>query len=289
MTSAKDAARQTSNGYVINQELVEEMVRLNRQGHFLTECMGGPLAEQKDLSGLHDLLDLACGPGEWVLHVAQAYPDKHVVGVDLSKRMIEYASVQAEAENIHASFRVMDITKPLDFPDASFDLINARLLQGLMKKDAWVPLLVECRRLLRPGGIIRLTEGEVGVASSPIIDTYERWWVQALQQTGQAFSVRGQHALGLTAALKRLLTQAGYVAPLHVAHALDYSTGTPVHESALDNLITALKLGAPFLTRLGIATQKQIKKAQEQLQALIGQEDFCAYCFLMTAWAHKPG
>lgn len=288
MKRENNAADQTSNGYVINQELVEEMVRLNRQGLFFTESMGGPLVEQKDLSGIHDLLDLACGPGEWVMRVAREYPGKRVVGVDLSERMIEYASVQAEADDLNASFRVMDVTNPLDFPTASFDLINARLLQGFMKRDAWGPLLVECRRLLRPGGIIRLTESEPGFANSPIIDRCAEWWVRAIQQTGQAFSVRGQHYFGITPVMKRLLTSAGYIAPRHVAHAIDYSTGTPAHESMLEDGITTLKLGAPFLIRLGITSQAQIKQAQEQLQALVGKEEFCAYCLLMTVWAHKP-
>ena len=46
MNSEKETSRQTSSGYFINQELIEEMVRLNRQGRIFTEAMGGVLAEQ---------------------------------------------------------------------------------------------------------------------------------------------------------------------------------------------------------------------------------------------------
>src|SRR5947209_13206679 len=106
MNSEKETSRQTSSGYFMNQELVEEMVRLNRQGRIFTEAMGGVLAEQQDLSAIHDILDLACGPGEWAMRVAREYPDKRVVGVDLSRRMIEYASVQAEANDINATFQI---------------------------------------------------------------------------------------------------------------------------------------------------------------------------------------
>jgi len=288
MNSEKETSRQTSSGYFINQELIEEMVRLNRQGRIFTEAMGGVLAEQKDLSAIQDILDLACGPGEWAMQVAREYPEKRVVGVDLSKRMIEYASVQAEADDINATFQVMDIAKPLLFPDASFDLINTRVIMGFMKREAWLPLLSECLRVLRPGGILRITEQEAVLGNNAIFETYCTWWYRAFQQAGQAFSLQGQHHLGVTLELKRLLTQAGFVAAKHTAHALDFSAGAEAHESTLEDFIDALKLGAPFLIRLGIATQEQITELREQMQELIGREGFCGYWFFMTVWAQKP-
>jgi ubiquinone/menaquinone biosynthesis C-methylase UbiE len=288
MSNAQNAAGQKPGDYFMNQELVEEMVRLNRQGRIFTEAMGGVLAEQQDLSAIHDILDLACGPGEWAMRVAREYPDKRVVGVDLSRRMIEYASVQAEANNINATFQVMDITQPMDFPDASFNLINTRLISGFMKKDGWAPLLAECLRLLRPGGILRITDSETVLTNSLVVDTCAGWGWQSFQQAGQAFSVKGQNYLGITIALKPLLLQAGYVAPGHRAHAIDFSTGAAAHESTLEDYIALMKLGAPFLIRLGVATQEQLTEMREQLQALIGKEGFCGYWIFLTIWAQKP-
>uniref|UniRef100_UPI0035E452C3 class I SAM-dependent methyltransferase n=1 Tax=Thermogemmatispora sp. TaxID=1968838 RepID=UPI0035E452C3 len=60
----------------------------------------------------------------------------------------------------------------LDWPDASFDLINGRLLCGFMLPAAWPRLLAECHRLLKPGGIIRLTEVEPMLTISA---AYETW------------------------------------------------------------------------------------------------------------------
>ncbi|MDQ2714219.1 MAG: methyltransferase domain-containing protein [Chloroflexota bacterium] len=289
MSDQRDASQQTSDHYFINQELVEEMVRLNRQGRILTEGMGGVLLEQQDLSGIRDILDLACGPGEWAMRVAREYPDKHVVGVDLSERMIEYACVQTEADDIsNATFHVMDITRPLDFPDSSFDLINARLLQGFMRKEGWPKLLLECQRLLRPGGMLRLTEQETILTNSPVFERWTSWWYQAFQQAGLAFSRPGQQHIGVTIALKPLLSQAGFVTPQHTAHAIDFSTGTPAHASALENLSDALKLAMPFLARLGVATNEQVKEVLAQMQELAGKEDFCGYWYFLTIWARKP-
>lgn len=289
MNSAQDASGQKPGGYFINQELVEEMVRLNRQGRIFTEAMGGVLAEQHDLSSVHDILDLACGPGEWAMRVARAHPDKRVVGVDLSKRMIEYASVQTEADDIsNATFQVMDITRPLEVPDASFDLINTRVIMTFMKREAWLPFLSECLRVLRPGGIVRITEQETVLGNDAVFETYCTWWYRAFQQAGQAFSLPGQHHLGVTLELKRLLAQVGFVAPQHIAHALDFSKGAEAHASTLEDFIDALKLGAPFLIRLGIATSEHITELREQMQELIGKEGFRGYWIFLTIWSHKP-
>lgn len=289
MSNQQDASHRTPSTYFINQELVEEMVRLNRQGRILTEGMGGILPEQQDLSGVHDILDLACGPGEWAMRATREYPDKRVVGVDLSERIIEYASVQAEADDIsNATFQVMNITKSLDFPDSSFDLINARLLQGFMRKEGWPKLLQVCKRLLRQGGIIRLTEQETILTNSPVFERWTPWWYQAFQQAGLAFSRPEQQHTGVTIALKSLLSESGFVTAQHRAHAIDFSTGARAHASALENLSDALKLAVPFLARLGVATSEQVKEVLEQMQELVGKEGFCGYWYFLTVWAHKP-
>src|SRR5579859_5304651 len=76
------------SGYFANQEDMRELVRLLKQGQMLTETAGGVLPEQDNLCRFHDILDLACGPGEWVMALSQASPLLHIVGVDLSNQMI---------------------------------------------------------------------------------------------------------------------------------------------------------------------------------------------------------
>ncbi len=118
------------------------------------------------------VLDVGCGPGGWVLDVAFAYPKTHVVGIDVSPIMIEYAHAQAWAQGLNnAHFQVMDVRERLAFPDQHFDLINIRLLASVLPTYAWPPLIQACRRLLRPGGILRLTEAENGVTTRA---TWER-------------------------------------------------------------------------------------------------------------------
>lgn len=105
-----------NNTYVIDAESAAEMARLMRQDQLMTSGMGGVLPEI-DLNGVQHVLDLACGPGGWPLEVAYTYSDIEVVGVDISERMIAYASAQAQVQQrANVSFQVMDILKPLAFP-----------------------------------------------------------------------------------------------------------------------------------------------------------------------------
>src|SRR5690348_2053759 len=129
--------------------------------------MGGPLPEiaQEELANLHDVLDIACGPGGWALELANAYRSLCVTGVDISEIMVRYANGLAETSGLtNAHFKRMNAqSQPFAFPDQSFDLINARLIIGFMQTTFWPYFLKECQRILRPGGILRLTECEGGI------------------------------------------------------------------------------------------------------------------------------
>src|SRR5437867_767681 len=133
MSIPTDPSQKNENTYVIDPESATEMARLMNQDRIITENMGSLLPEQLDLSNTRNILDVACGPGGWALNVASAYPDIEVVGVDISKPMIEYARAQAWSRGLeNVSFEVMSALEPFTFPDNSFDGVNARLLVGFM-------------------------------------------------------------------------------------------------------------------------------------------------------------
>lgn len=50
----------------------------------------------------------------------------------------------------------MDIRKPFDFDDDSFDFVNARFLVGVFSPGDWPGFLAECKRILRPVRILFL-------------------------------------------------------------------------------------------------------------------------------------
>src|SRR5207249_9393336 len=118
-----------TNDYFIDTQSGPAMSRLLDRDRFITEAMGGVFSERSDIDAMHAILDLGCGPGQWVRDVAYEYPKIEVTGIDISDIMIEYARAHARVQGLdNAHFQVMDITKPLEFGDNSFDLVNGRLI-----------------------------------------------------------------------------------------------------------------------------------------------------------------
>jgi SAM-dependent methyltransferase len=278
-----------SNEYFINQEWIEEMVRLNRQATLVTREMGGTLPEQQDTTPFQNVLDLACGPGEWVMQVARSNPHtQRIIGVDKSKRMIEYAIACAAAESLPGiEFQILDVTQPLTLPEASFDLINGRFLLSFMQREQWPLLLTECYRLLRPGGVLRITEQESGFANDPVYQKYMDLWGTAWRKAGHGFAHTQSH-IGVTVVLKLLMRQAGFVDPQHRPISIDISTGAAAHQEMLENFTQALNLARPFLLRLGVISQRGLNAFHKQMEALMSKDGFCAYWLLQTIWAIKP-
>jgi ubiquinone/menaquinone biosynthesis C-methylase UbiE len=197
----------SENEYFIDAENAAEMARLMHQDRLTTRGMGGVFPERSDFSTIHDILDIACGPGGWVLDVAFEHPTINVMGIDISSIMIEYARAQAWTQGLNnASFRVMDALKPLDFADAAFDLVNVRFIFAFMPPAAWPQLMDECVRITRPGGIIRLTETEWNLTNSLAYETLHAMTTRALKKAGKSFSPDGRN-VGITPMLGQFLQQ----------------------------------------------------------------------------------
>lgn len=280
---------QDENTYFIDAESGAETARLLNQDRLITRHMGGIFPAKLDLSNVQDVLDIGCGPGGWVLDVAFAYPGMNVVGVDISQTTIKYARALAKVQLLdNASFKVMDATKPLAFPDNSFDFINARFIFAFMPASAWPELLQECMRLTRPGGIIRLTEFDVyGVTSSPACEKFTTWGSRAFKLAGQSFSPDGR-GVGLTPMLGRFLRNVGCINIDRAAHVIDFSAGTEEHETMRQNSMMVFKLMQPFLLKTRVATQEEVDQVYEQMLVEMLSEDFCGAWFYLSAWGQKP-
>jgi ubiquinone/menaquinone biosynthesis C-methylase UbiE len=212
---------ESENTYFIDAEGAAEMARLMHQGRLLTKGMGGLFREQFNISNTHDILDIACGPGGWVLDVAHTYPKIQVTGIDISKLVIQYARAQAKVQWLNnAHFQTMDALKPLEFPDSSFDFVNTRFLFGFMSKEAWSQLMQECLGILRPGGTLRLTECESPLSNSLASERLYGMISQALRAAGRSFSPDGRN-VGITPMIGRFLQDADSQNIHKKAHILD--------------------------------------------------------------------
>jgi SAM-dependent methyltransferase len=286
MHDAKEPLPEPTNTYVIDPESAAEMARLMRQDQLMTAGSGGVLADI-ELSGVERVLDLACGPGGWLLELAYKYSDIQAAGVDISERMIAYASAQAEVQqrkNVH--FQVMDILQPLDFPDSSFDLINARFISSFMRQEAWPGLFREILRVLRPGGILRLTESEAGMTNKPCFEKTLHMGMQAMHRAGLNFSPNGYH-YGIVHMLPYFFKQADMPILGKRANYIDLSFGTEAHDGFYHELSTAFQLFEPLVVKTQVASAEAWRECAQKGLAEMFEEDFCAGWMLLTVWGEK--
>jgi len=280
-----DSAPQSESTYVFDVDSTQEIERLVNQDRFITRAMGGALAELPPLPLKAQVLDIACGPGGWVLDVAHERPDAKVYGIDVSLTMVDYAKARAHSQGIvNAFFEVMDIRQPLTFASASFDMINIRFLVVALKRTMWPPLLAECKRLLRPGGLLRLTEiDDFGVTSSAACEQITALILQVFQQAGYGFSAGG-NTLGMSPALLKLCKEQG-LEDLHLRSFIaDYSAGTDVWISYCQNAKTATLQAKPMLINSGLLTDEQFEQLYQQLITEMNDKYFAAIWSGTSIW-----
>jgi SAM-dependent methyltransferase len=295
MTTSPDSS-ESENTYFIDAEGAAEMARLLDQDVLVTRSMGGLFPERADsdtLEGIHDILDVASGPGGWALNVAWEYPDTEVTGIDISEMMVNYAHAHTVARrlpNVH--FKVMDAFKPLAFPDASFDLVNSRALVGLMTPQTWPNLIREMVRVCRPGGTIRLTEFEMPMTNSPAFEEISGLILSTMQKVGRTYSPDGRY-FTLTPMLRSLLRGAGCVDIEIKPHVIDFSSGAEAHDGYTQDLILGFGLVLPFLLHVETTLKLGVKKEafEQTLQKMMGEmedDTFCAFAYGVTVWGKRP-
>lgn len=96
------------------------------------------------------VLDLACGPGDPTLEIAQVVgPTGSVVGADISEDALEIGRERARGRGLsHVEFRRADVNA-LPFSDADFDALSCRF--GAMFFGDLSTACKEMHRVLRPG------------------------------------------------------------------------------------------------------------------------------------------
>ncbi len=281
---------QYGHGYVFNQESAAEKARLLLQDRLINEAIGGPIPEQKkeNVQKFRNILDIGCGPGGWALDVAKTYEYTHVIGIDNSKTIIAHAREEKKLHGLkNIEFEEMDALQPLSFADFTFDLVNIRSAVGYILERDWQRLLEECYRITKVGGILRLTEGDgMGLTNSPAYEEHQRLGSQAMRQFGYGFSPDGS-TLGITPMLSWLLKQAGYEDIGLQSYFFDFSYGTSLYSSYIQNIEFVFEMARPLLVQAGVSSQDELEKLYVQVLEQIRKEDFRAMGYLLTAWGKR--
>ena len=143
-----------------------------------------------DPSGPQQIMDLACGTGDFAIAIAKAMrEDSHVTGVDLSEGMLEVMRKKVEAESLGGRISIMrGEGEGLDFPEGSFDCVSIAF--GIRNFEDRERGLREILRVLRPGG--RLVILELSVPSNRILrGLYNLYFKHIVPSIGKAVSGDG--------------------------------------------------------------------------------------------------
>lgn len=135
----------------------------------LQKCMGDAmLANLPADFQPGSILDLGCGTGWFTRKLAERFPEAALTGADLSPGMLAQAATGGPG---HAAWLNAD-AEQLPLPDQSVDLVFSNLMIQWSNRPEVI--LAECRRLLKPGGVL---------AVSTLLDgtlwELEKAWAQA--------------------------------------------------------------------------------------------------------------
>lgn len=276
-----------ASGYIMNPENAAEMARLTKLAEHMTGGIG-LFPSAIDFASCTEILDVGCGPGEWVLEIARRFPASRVSGVDISTLMIAYAQFCAQTEGrSNVQFFQADARQHLPFPDATFDIVHVRLASAWLNKTIWPTIIREYFRVLQTGGTVCCTEYEnMGITNSAALTHYNTLCMQALRQTNQCFSPSGDHS-GVTVMLPPFLQEAGFQDIQMEAHAVPYSFGAAGHHVMVENLTSGLKLVQPFLLSQGVATQAELDVLYKQTVEDMHKEIFRAMVYYLRVWGKK--
>ncbi|KAI8969003.1 S-adenosyl-L-methionine-dependent methyltransferase [Mycotypha africana] len=150
--------------YVLSQDN-DEQDRLVAQHYLLRTAFGSdfksPVKSQLQKGII--VLDIGCGPGTWTMEMSTAFPKSTFIGVD------QHAYFPKDIKPRNCHFRTCaSLAKllVLPFPDNSIDYIYQRDMNWALMGQTWQPLLLECLRVLKPGGWIEFVEPDLETQNS---------------------------------------------------------------------------------------------------------------------------
>jgi ubiquinone/menaquinone biosynthesis C-methylase UbiE len=181
-------------------------------------------------------------------------------------------------------FQAMDALRVLSFPDGFFDLVNQRLGVSWLRTWDWTKILVEYQRVVRPGGIIRITESAIAESNSPALTKLCNLVLETCVYSGRFFEKRSD---GVICKMAHLMTVYGVEEVQRRDHTLVFQAGTSEHQSFVEDMTCLFRVSLPFFQKW-IRVPNDYEEIYQQAKKEMQQPDFVATWLFRTAWGVKP-
>ncbi len=238
-----------------------------------TYIHGTEPSEQERLAGLNRLtnaafisflelqpgarvLEVGSGLGLLAVDVANAAPDVHVVGVEISAAQIAVAPAHKRVTYVQGDAHT------LDFPDGAFDLVYARYLLEHVADPQRV--VREMRRVAKAGGRVGVCENDVSLMRfDPPCPAFERAWT--VFADFQA-ALGGDGLIGRR--LFRLFRVAGFNDVALTVQPEVHWYGSPGYLAWVHNIIGNLESARNGMLAAGVISQADLNSGVAELERL---------------------
>ena len=115
------------------------------------------LLDEAHIDDGHDVLDVGCGTGTFVVLAKRLHPGARVVGLDPDPKALARAERKIADEGLSIQLD-QGFSDRLPYGDASFDRVFSSFMFHHLTTEEKEPTLREMRRVLRPGGSLHLVD-----------------------------------------------------------------------------------------------------------------------------------
>lgn len=123
------------------------------RNEYLGELLLGWFREHYPRRKPQHILDMGCAIGNSTLPWGRAFPNAQLAAIDVAAPQLRYGHARAETLGVAVHFSQQNAERT-DFPDGSFDLVLSHIMLHETSRPALPRILAECRRLLKPGGLM---------------------------------------------------------------------------------------------------------------------------------------
>jgi SAM-dependent methyltransferase len=141
--------------------------------------LDGELTVMPITTSHQQILDIGTGTGIWPIEMGEKYDFANITGIDESPIQPTWVP-----PNVH--FQIDDVTKPWLQAPNSIDFVHIRTMAGCIRD--WQALLSEAFQVLRPGGLIEVTDIVMKFDCSDGTyrdDSAAKRWVDEFHEIGQ--------------------------------------------------------------------------------------------------------